>query len=185
MSHHAFFSTDLPIPAADAALRRAVLDRIGDIDAVSTSEGKLLRPEQEGPVSTFERLAIAFHVAVLLGHEGMQSAYFRALAETVSQGDVRLEQVRIETLRAAAVFPDPYRVDGLGRALLGDRLASAFAYAHGALAGRGHARALPRGWDRDGAAVISRILSIVSFRARMLGSLRLCAEARRSLFAAN
>lgn len=184
MSHHAFFRTDLPIPAADAALRRAVMDRIGDLEAISTTEDHLLRPAQEGPVSAFERLAVAFHVAALLGHGDLKAGYQRALADVASPGDLRVEQVRIETLRAAAVFPDSYRVDGPGGALLGDRLVSAFAYVRGALSGWGHARALPRGWDREGAEVISRILSLVSFRARTLESLRLCAEARRSFFAA-
>lgn len=167
--------------AADTQLRRAVMDRIGGCDDIAESEAALLQPDLPGPVSLLERAALAHHIAALMQHEGLAGRYACRLADVAAPHDPVPGLIMIETTRAAALFPDPHRISPPRRAIIGDRLAAAFQHIHAALAGHGRARGYPTGWDRDGTEVLSRILSLVSFQARLLTGLRQCGSARRRL----
>lgn len=169
--------------AADAPLRRAVMERIGSCDDIADSEVALLMPDVPGPVSLLERAALAHHVAALLKHDTLTDRYARQLHEVAAPQDVAPELIVIETSRAASVFPDPHRISAPRRVAIGERLAVAFVYLHTALSGQGRVRAYPVGWDRDATEILSRILTMVSFQARLLTGLQQCADARRHLLA--
>lgn len=169
--------------AADAPLRRAVMERIGSCDDIADSEAALLMPDLPAPVSLLERAALAYHAAALLGHEGLTDRYAGQLHKVAGPQDVSPDLIVIETARAAALFPDPHRISAPRRVAIGDRLAAGFQHLHAALSGQGRARAYPVGWDRDATRILSRILTMVSFQARLLTGLRQCAEARRHLLA--
>lgn len=169
--------------AVDAALRRAVMDRIGTCDEIADSEAALLMPEAPGPVSLLERAALAHHVAALLGHDGLTDRYARQLRRVAAPQDAASDLIVIETARAAAVFPDLHRISAPRRVAIGDRLVAGLQHVHAALSGRGRPRARPSGWDRAGVDVLARIVTLVSFQARLLTGVRQCADARRHLLA--
>lgn len=176
-------TTALSEIAADTLLRRAVMERIGSCDDIADSEAALLMPDTPGLVSLMERAALAHHVAALLGHDGLTNRYAQQLHKVAAPQDVAPDLIVIETARAAAVFPDLHRISAPRRVAIGDRLAAGFQHVHAALSGQGRARAWPVGWDRAGVDVLSRILTMVSFQARLLTGLRQCADARRHLLA--
>ena len=169
--------------AEDSLLRRAVMDRIGSCDDIAESEAALLMPDSPGPVSLLERAALAHHVAALLGHDGLTDRYARQLRGVAAPQDAAADLILIETARAAAVFPDLHRISAPRRMAIGDRLVAGFRHVHAALSGQGRVHARPVGWDRAGVGILSRILTMVSFQARLLTGLRQCADARRPLLA--
>ncbi|MFN3526090.1 MAG: hypothetical protein ACK4YU_08355 [Paracoccus sp. (in: a-proteobacteria)] len=168
--------------AADAPLRRAVMERIGTCDDIADREQALLMPDVPGPVSLLERAALAHHVAALMQNDQLAGRYARKLKKVAAPQDPVPGLILIETSRAASLFPDPHRISGPRRALIGDRLDAAFRYVHAALAGHGRARAYPAGWDRDSTEILSRILTMVSFQTRLLTGLRQCAATRNAAY---
>lgn len=66
---------------------------------------------------------------------------------------------------------------------MGDRLASAFRYVQASLAGDLRQARIPRGWNLESADILSRLLTLVAFQARLLAGLEQFAAADRPLYA--
>lgn len=153
-------------------------------DVAIDSEAQLIAPQRPGLVSNLERVAIAHHVAALLGDSDLEHRYRRVLAEVSAGDDAIVALVLLETARAATAFPARYRISDARRAVIGDRLAEAFGHVHAVLSGAGRVRALPQGWDREGVEILASIVSLVRLKAQVLTEVRQHAEARRVQLAA-
>lgn len=170
--------------ALGADLRAALLDRLGDLDQDGFTEAELLSPAAPGPVSMTERRALACHAAVLLGDAVLTARYRGLLIQDLGQDSALWHEIDIETRRAAALFPEPAVPGPASRAIIGDRLADGFRYVQAALAGDLRGARIPRGWSAESADILSRLLTLVAFQARLLAGLGQFAAADRPLYAA-
>ncbi|WP_295048280.1 hypothetical protein [uncultured Paracoccus sp.] len=168
----------------DADLRAALMARLGDLDQDGFTEAELLSPETPGAVSLTERRAVAYHAAVLLGDGVLAARYRGLLVQGIGQDSALWDEIDIETRRAAALFPEPAVPGPASRAIIGDRLAGAFGYVQASLAGDMRAARIPRGWTAAEADILSRLLTLVAFQARLLAGLQQVAAADRPLYAA-
>lgn len=165
-------------------LHAALLARLGELDQDGFTEAELLSPGAPGSVPLTERRAVAYHAAVLLGDAMLVARYRAALVDGMGADNVLWDEIDIETRRAAALFPEPALPGPASRAVLGDRLAGAFRYVQASLAGDLRNARVPRGWDAESSDILSRLLTLVAFQARLLAGLHQFAAADRPLYAA-
>ncbi|WEF25600.1 hypothetical protein [Paracoccus sp. S3-43] len=168
----------------DADLHAALLARLGDLDQDGFTDAELLSPVAPGPVSLTERRAVAYHAAVLLGDRALTARYRALLVQSIGEGSAQWHEIDIETRRAAATFPEAAALGPASRAIIGDRLAGAFRYVQASLAGDPRGARIPRDWDAESADILSRLLTLVTFRARLLAGLEQFAATDRPLYAA-
>lgn len=155
---------------------------------------RLLAPEEQGPVSLLERRAVAAFVAVLQG-EPQTHAHFVALLRGTDPALAPLALLIQSEAEGSAhpgpygVFPEGpltaesldgpvYRVDGTTRRQLGARLAAALEHAHLLALHPRDAKPeelealLAVGWTREGIVILSQIVGLVVFQARVVAGLR-------------
>lgn len=152
-------------------LRAALAARLADLDQEGFTEAELLSPAFPGTVSLIERRAIAFHAAALLDDPVLALRYRAMLDESIHDGGTLLAEIDIETRRAAAAFPAQVGPSPASCAIIGDHLAEAFRFVRATLAGHHRAARPPRNWDRAAADILSRLLTMVVFQARLQAEL--------------
>ncbi|AJE46802.1 hypothetical protein [Celeribacter indicus] len=168
-------STTLASLPLDKGLRRAVERQQEALGRADRSEADLLSPEHAGPVSRLERRAIALHVAAIHREQELIDRYHALLAATEGAGTALAHLVEAEAQRDAA-RPAP-----TGHALPDERLAQLLAHVRALLEGDRQGRSALLALDAEAAGIVSRILALVVFEARVIGGLRQCALARRSV----
>lgn len=168
----------------DADLHAALLARLGELDQDGFTEAELLSPPAPGPVSLTERRVVAYHAALLLGDTALVTRYRALLVKDIGEGGALWHEIDIETRQAAAIFPKSPAIAQASRAIIGDRLADALRYVQAMLAGDLRNARIPRGWSHESADIISRVLTLVAFQARLLAALRQFSATDRPLYAA-
>lgn len=173
----------------DRALRRRAEARQGAEDSYRL----LLHPADPGPVTLAERRAIAAFTAVLLDEDRISAHFIELLRATYDDKNLT-DQLISEAENAAHPGPygrfEPgplsiedldgptYRAPDALRAAWGDRLAAALEHAHlVALHPRdAEAQDLDRlraaGWEDAGIVVLTQIVGLVGFQARIVAGLR-------------
>ncbi len=167
---------DIIIQGSDVGLQSdlyaALSVRLGQLDQDGFTEAELLSPSTPGPVSATERQVVAYHAALLLGDQALIARYRALLVKDIGEGGALWHEIDIETRAAAAIFPKPPAVAQASRAIIGDRLADSLRYVQAMLAGDQRNARVPRGWSRESADILSRVLTLVAFQARLLAGLR-------------
>ena len=156
----------------DRGMREAVERRRSVLCDVDCNERDLLMPDQPGPVSVAERRAIAVYVAALHREQGLVDRYLALLADSEGAGPAFAQVIAAEARRAGALHPAPHLPAAASRALIGDRLAVIFRHLQALLTGDRKGQAQTTGWDADALEIVSRIVTLVIFRTRMIAGLR-------------